>query len=102
MRLATVSFIKIDVQGFEPEVLEGLSQTISRNPGVAVAVELMPSAIEELGFNAERFLRDLSIALPRLAILERDGTLRTAAADVILATATRDELGYVDLICTRS
>jgi len=96
-----VSFIKIDVQGFEPEVLEGLYQTISHNPRVTVAVELMPSAIEELGFNAERFLRDLSVALPRLAILERDGTLRAATADLILATATGSELGYVDLVCTR-
>jgi FkbM family methyltransferase len=96
-----VVFIKIDVQGFEPEVLAGLHQTIERNPRVTLAVEVMPSAIEELGFDAQRFLRELAVALPRLAILERDGTLQPAAADTILATATRADLGYVDLVCAR-
>jgi FkbM family methyltransferase len=97
-----VSFIKIDVQGFEPEVLHGMGETLRRNPSVDVAVELMPAALEELGFDSARFLRELSVALPRLAILERDGSLRTASYDTILDTATRSELGYVDLVCAAS
>lgn len=96
-----VAFVKIDVQGFEPEVLAGLRETIRRNPRIAVAVEIMPSAIEELGFDAEQFLRDLATVLPHLAILERDGTLRDTPADEVLAAARRTDLGYVDVVCTR-
>jgi FkbM family methyltransferase len=97
-----VSFIKIDVQGFEPEVLAGMGETLRRNPGLEVAVELMPTALEELGFDPSRFLHELARALPRLAILERDGSLRSASYDTILATATQSELGYVDLVCAAS
>ncbi|HTL32202.1 MAG TPA: FkbM family methyltransferase [Kofleriaceae bacterium] len=94
-----VSFIKIDVQGFEPEVLHGMGETIRRNPEIHVAVELMPSALEELGFDPAQFLRELAVALPRAGVLQRDGSLRTASYDTILTTATHSELGYVDLVC---
>ncbi len=94
-----VSFVKIDVQGYEPEVLRGMHATIAKNPGVYVAVELMPSALEELGFDPAAFLRELAAALPHLAILERDGRLRDADLDAITAATKGSELGYVDLVC---
>lgn len=94
-----VAFVKIDVQGFEPEVLRGMRATIAKNPGVHVAVELMPSALDELGFDSAEFARELSAALPRLAILERDGRLREVGADAVMDEAARNELGYVDLVC---
>jgi FkbM family methyltransferase len=97
-----VAFVKIDVQGFEPEVLRGMGEVIARNPKLHVAVELAPAALADLGFDPRTFLRELAAALPRLAILERDGTLHAASADHILARTAQDALGYVDLVCAIS
>jgi FkbM family methyltransferase len=45
-----VSFIKVDVQGYELAVCQGMQGTLSRNPGISVVLEYMPSALCELGF----------------------------------------------------
>lgn len=94
-----VAFVKIDVQGYEHEVLRGMGETIARNPALRVAVEVAPFAFEDLGFDCDAFLADLAAALPRLAILERDGRLR----DVAVGDVTRSlgPLGYCDLVCWR-
>lgn len=94
-----VAFVKIDVQGYEPEVLRGMAETLARNPGVHVAIEIHPSGIAELGFDAADLTRELSSALPRMAVLERDGRLREIDAGAVAAEAARNELGYVDLVC---
>ena len=96
-----IAFVKIDVQGYEPEVLRGMRELIARNPAVHVAVEVMPSMLAELGFDPDAFQRELGDLLPRMAILERDGRLTAADAAAIARATERSELGYVDLVCAR-
>lgn len=43
----TVDLVKVDVQGFELEVVRGLARTIARSPRIALVVEFLPSAIRE-------------------------------------------------------
>lgn len=38
-----VDFVKIDVQGFELEVLRGMRETLARSPNIAIAMEFTPS-----------------------------------------------------------
>ena len=49
-RPGAVSFVKIDVQGYELAVCHGMRNTLRQNPGINVVLELMPSALRELGF----------------------------------------------------
>ena len=50
----TVAFIKIDVQGYELAVCEGMKQTLADNPDVVVAFEYTPDSMIELGFDPRR------------------------------------------------
>jgi len=45
-----VSFVKIDVQGYELAVCQGMQNTLRQNPDIAIVLEYMPSAMRELGF----------------------------------------------------
>jgi FkbM family methyltransferase len=51
-----ISFVKIDVQGYEPAVCEGMQNTLRQNPGIAVLLEFMPSAMRELGFEPSHLI----------------------------------------------
>ena len=53
---AKVSFIKIDVQGYEPAVCQGMVNTLRQNPDVAIVLEYMPSAMRALGFEAPQLI----------------------------------------------
>ena len=47
----SISFIKIDVQGYELAVCQGMQDTLRQNPDLAIVLEYMPLAMRELGFN---------------------------------------------------
>jgi tRNA A58 N-methylase Trm61 len=44
-----VDFMKIDVDGSEPQVLEGLKKTFEKNPNLQIMFEYYPRCIKELG-----------------------------------------------------
>jgi FkbM family methyltransferase len=50
-KAGSVSFIKIDVQGYELAVCRGMQDTLQRNPDITILLEFMPSAMRELGFS---------------------------------------------------
>jgi FkbM family methyltransferase len=51
-----ISFVKIDVQGYELAVCQGMQNTLRQNPNVAVLLEFMPSAMHELGFDPSQLI----------------------------------------------
>jgi len=51
-----VSFVKIDVQGYELAVCQGMTDTLRQNPGIVIVLEFMPSAMHELGFEPSRLI----------------------------------------------
>jgi FkbM family methyltransferase len=51
-----ISFVKIDVQGYELAVCQGMQNTLRRNPDITVVLEYMPSAMRELGFEPSHLI----------------------------------------------
>jgi FkbM family methyltransferase len=78
-----VDVVKIDVQGYEPEVLRGMQRIIRENPKLAMIVEFWPLALDE------RNLRPASVLAQYEAMgfgvhLLRDGSPMAASFDEIL------------------
>jgi FkbM family methyltransferase len=55
-RPGNIAFVKIDVQGYELAVCQGMQDTLSRNPDIAVVLEFMPSAMREMGFDPSHLI----------------------------------------------
>jgi len=97
--LQGVSFIKIDVQGYELGVCEGMQQTLERFPDTRVCLEYSPEGLVELGFEPEKVLEFFRIRGYRIYVLTREGI--QAAPDNSTVQRSVEKAGYVDLICSR-
>jgi hypothetical protein len=97
--LQNVSFIKIDVQGYELAVCEGMSRTLQRFPELCIAFEYAPGGMRELGFEPSALLDFFRSAGYKLHILTRAAT--TLAEDNRAIDVAVERSGYVDLLCSK-
>jgi FkbM family methyltransferase len=94
-----VRFVKIDVEGYEPPVCEGMAGVVEANPRLVAAVEYSPWAMGQMGFRPESVLEFFLARGFVLHVLHQDGSL-----EVFDALRTERYLGgrlYVDLLCVR-
>jgi FkbM family methyltransferase len=97
--LQNVSFIKIDVQGYEVAVCEGLRKTIERFPGMCIAFEYAPAGMRELGFDPSALLDFFRSAGYQLHVLTRAATMVAPNSQTIDLAVER--FGYIDLLCSK-
>jgi FkbM family methyltransferase len=97
--LQHISFIKIDVQGYELAVCEGMRKTIEKSPAMCVAFEYAPGGMRELGFEPSALLDFFRSAGYQLHILTRAAT--TIAQDNRAIELAVERSGYVDLLCSK-
>lgn len=98
-RLQNISFIKIDVQGYELAVCEGMRQTLERFPAVCIAFEYAPQGIRELGFEPSALLDFFRSTGYQLHILTCAAT--TPAPDNRAIEIAAERAGYVDVLCSK-
>ena len=55
-RFKRVDFVKIDVEGAEPMVLEGMKRTIESQPEIRLVVEFAPERVVAAGHQPEKYL----------------------------------------------
>jgi FkbM family methyltransferase len=97
--LQNISFIKIDVQGYELAVCEGMRKALEQFPTMCIALEYAPDGMRELGFEPSALLDFFRSAGYQLYILTRAAT--TLAEDYRAIEVAVERSGYVDLLCSR-
>jgi FkbM family methyltransferase len=91
-----VRFIKIDVQGYETAVCQGMEQTLSNNPDAVVALEYSPESMTDLGFQPEALLDWFGANGYICYSLDKNGTLSEGTSDAL------QKGGYGDLVFSRT
>ena len=92
---AEISFIKIDVQGYELAVCQGMQETLQRNPDVTIVLEFMPSMMIEMGFDPKKLISFLVERDFKIYVVHPRGKLSPGLPQ------TMNDSGYVDLLCSR-
>lgn len=100
-----VDFIKMDIQGFEPYALTGMSQTLASNTNVVLFSEFWPFGIRGAGCEPRAYLqglRDRGFAVWELR--EESGTLTKLdpAEDERTIDRIEPNAGYANLLCART
>jgi FkbM family methyltransferase len=98
-KVRNVSFIKIDVQGYELAVSEGMRCTLEKFPAAAVCIEYSPESLLELGFVPEKVLDFFRVRGYGIYVLTRAGIQPAATNSVVEGFV--ENAGYVDLICSK-
>ena len=97
--LQNISFVKIDVQGYESAVCEGMRQTLKKFPELSIVFEYAPGSMRELGFEPSALLDFFRSAGYQLHILTRTAT--TFAPDNHAIELAAERAGYVDVLCSK-
>lgn len=92
-----ISFIKIDVQGYELPVCRGMNQTLARNPQAVIALEYAPAIMREQGFDAHEMISFFIERDYRIYQLEQNGNLR-GVSTTDLNTIVLPRRGYCELV----
>lgn len=90
-----VSFVKIDVQGYELAVCQGMQDTLRLNPDIAIVLEFMPSAMRELGFDPSHLIDFFAERGFGIYLVHPRGKLSKGMPSI------PNDSNYVDLLFTR-
>lgn len=102
---ARVDVIKMDIQGAEPRALEGMVETLARNPGVRLLTEFWPLGLSRGGTEPRAYLDRLAAFGFRLVEIDEErGCLTAVEPDSLLARyqVSAGDGRYTNLLCMRT
>jgi FkbM family methyltransferase len=90
--------VKIDVQGFEPEVLLGMRRIVHESPGIVLVIEFFPTPLRDRGLKPEAVLDQYRAMGFSLAVHDDWGIGKCAVEDVVEYCDSAGPNGQVNLI----
>ena len=97
-----VDVLKMDIEGAEPLALEGMRETIERNPALVILFEFHPKAIQRLTRSPLEFLARFKELGFSLSAIDENRRTRVAVDDIAAFTESfRDKELSKNLIATR-
>ncbi len=99
-QIPQIHVIKIDVEGTEGAVLEGMRHIIDKNPDLIIFTEFCPSILKKDGCLSTEYLKNLAdCGFVIYMIDEIKHSLVVAEVDRIMKVC--QSIGYVNLLCRR-
>jgi FkbM family methyltransferase len=93
--------VKLDVQGFELDVLQGMPKTIQRSPGIAVVAEFWPKALRDRNVDPYTVLRSYREMGFSIVTQVEDKLRRIEDPEIIAVCDQAGEWGQVNLLLRR-
>jgi len=93
--------VKIDVQGFELDVLQGMPKTIERSPGIAVVAEFWPKALRDRKVDPYTVLRSYREMGFTIVTQVEDQLRQIEDPEIIAICDDAGEWGQVNLLLRR-
>ena len=97
--LKRIAFVKIDVQGYELAVCEGMRLTLEQFPKAPVSIEYSPDSLCELGEEPSELLRFFRSRNYQIYVLTRS-SLELSPDDQMIERLSKSA-GYIDLVCMK-
>ena len=95
--LGRVDLVKIDVEGYEPGVLEGMRKTIEEHRPI-ILTEFWPYGMRDAGFDPEAYLRSwVGLGYEAHTLAQPESRLRTVA-DITATLPDQDSGAYENLV----
>jgi FkbM family methyltransferase len=99
-RIQQINVIKIDVEGAENAVLQGMRRVINSNPELTIFTEFCPDALKRAGCLPEKYFQKLAdYGFVIYLIDEKKHSLEPAEVSRVIKVC--HSLGYVNLLCHR-
>jgi FkbM family methyltransferase len=93
--------VKIDVQGWEPDVIVGMERIVRDSPGIVLVVEFFPTALRERGLEPEEVIERYRRLGCHIAVHDDWGLGNCELDDVVAHCDSGGRDGQVNLVLRR-
>lgn len=97
-----VDVVKIDVQGYEPEVIRGMTRIASENTQIRLVIEFWPAALRDRSIAPEAVLAEYRAAGYSISLLRGSAPVESGTTEIMEFCDTAGPDGQANLLLSRT